>query len=553
MKFTDLITQEEILKAIEEIGYETPTPIQEKAIPEVLKRSDLRASAQTGTGKTAAFILPAVVRLAASTEKAPRGPRILVLVPTRELAMQVAVEARKYTKYLPKIKTVCVFGGAPYPPQIKDLMKPYDILIATPGRLMDHMERSRIDLSHLDMFVLDEADRMLDMGFIGAVEEIAEATPKTRQTLLFSATLKGSVMKLSSRLLNKPVEVVIESDHSSCQKIDQRMHAVDGIEHKYRLLDHLLTEEAMKQAIVFTSTKHQADKLVDKLHDLGLNAAGLHGGMRQNQRTKTLHRLRREEVRVLVATDVAARGIDVSTITHVINFDLPMSVEDYVHRIGRTGRAGASGIAISFVAPNDNGFVRQIEKFTGSQITSFVVPGFEAKVKASYVSKKSSYSGPKSSSFRSRSGERDAPRRSENRDAPRFAPRSENRDAPRFSPRSSERDAPRRDDRDFPRFAPRSPGFSNGRPSFSEKPSFSQRSERSERSERVAPRREGRDSRFSPRASEFSSPKSFEPRSGGRDAPKFGEREGGNDERPRSKFGPKRPGGARFKPSRPSR
>lgn len=382
MSFKKLGLHSGILKAIEEMGYHTPTPIQEQAIPKILGGVDLRASAQTGTGKTAAFVLPSLHRLMTPSTLPGHGPRILILVPTRELAMQVAAETIKYSRYLPRTKTVCIYGGAPYPIQNRELSRPYEILVATPGRLIDHMEQGRINFERVEMFILDEADRMLDMGFIKPVERIAAATPKTHQTLLFSATLKGNVLNLSKRLLNNPAEVSVAAEHISHENIEQRLHNVDNLDHKHRLLDHLLNDLLLNQAIVFTSTKRNADHLVDKLVEEGYRAAALHGNMNQRQRTRTLSLLRQGEIKILVATDVAARGIDVQTITHVINFDLPNNAEDYVHRIGRTGRAGAKGIALSFAAPKDRYLVREIEKFTGQRIMPHVIPGMEPQIES---------------------------------------------------------------------------------------------------------------------------------------------------------------------------
>jgi superfamily II DNA/RNA helicase len=380
MQFEEIGLHPQVLKAIKEAGYTSPTPIQAQAIPEVLKGSDLRASAQTGTGKTAAFILPCLNRLSVPSEVNGKGPRVLVLVPTRELAMQVAVEAAKYSKYIPRCKTICIYGGAPYPPQNRDLARPHEILVATPGRLIDHMEQGRIDFSRVELFILDEADRMLDMGFIQPVELIASKLPASRQTLMFSATLAPNVMKLSSKLLKNPVEVRVAQEKVSHENIDQRLYRVDSLEHKYRLLDHLLSDPDMTQTIIFTATKRQADHLVEKLANGGRNARALHGGMNQRQRTRTLKEMRQETFDILVATDVAARGIDIQTITHVINFDLPKcSMEDYVHRIGRTGRAGATGTALSFASYKEMSFVRQIEKFTGQKINPHQVPGMEPK------------------------------------------------------------------------------------------------------------------------------------------------------------------------------
>ncbi len=383
MSFKDLIEQPGILKAIEDLGYTTPTPIQKQAIPLILSGCDLRGSAQTGTGKTAAFILPALCKLAKPSTLHGRGPRVLILVPTRELAIQVAEEASKYCKYLDRVKTVCIYGGAPYPIQNRQLARPYEILVATPGRLMDHMNRGKINFSRVEMFILDEADRMLDMGFIGPVEEIAEAIPDSRQTLMFSATLKGSVMKLSERLLKNPKEITVAHDQTTHDNINQRLHHVDNIEHKYKLLDHILNDKELTQAIVFTRTKHHADQLVDKLIKKGYSAGALHGNMNQRQRTKTIMKLRQGEIRILVATDVAARGIDIPAISHVINFDLPENEEDYVHRIGRTGRAGATGIALSFATPKEMGFVRQIEKFTQQKMTPHTIVGMEPRTQSS--------------------------------------------------------------------------------------------------------------------------------------------------------------------------
>lgn len=379
MSFKDLIEEPAILKAIEDLGHHTPTPIQNQAIPLILTGCDLRATAQTGTGKTAAFILPALCKLAKPSKHPGKGPRVVILVPTRELAIQVAEEATKYTKYLDRVKTVCIYGGAPYPIQNRQLARPYEILVATPGRLMDHMDRGKINFSRVEMFILDEADRMLDMGFIGPVEEIAEAIPDARQTLMLSATLKPSVMKLSERLLKNPKEIIIARDPSQHENIQQRLHHVDNLEHKYRLLDHILSGKDITQAIVFTRTKHHADQLVDKLINKGFSAGALHGNMNQRQRTKTIIKLRQGAIRILVATDVAARGIDIPAISHVINFDLPENEEDYVHRIGRTGRAGATGIAMSFATSKEMYLVRQIEKFTHQKMSPHSIPGLEPR------------------------------------------------------------------------------------------------------------------------------------------------------------------------------
>jgi len=364
------------MKAIEEAGYTTPTPIQQQAVPEALAGHDLMASAQTGTGKTAAFTIPALQRLAEPSTMRGNGPRILVLTPTRELAAQVSDAARKYGKFL-RIRSGAIVGGMGYPQQNRLLSQPLDLLVATPGRLIDHMERGRIDFSRLEMLILDEADRMLDMGFLPDVERIAAATPSTRQTLLFSATLEGNIGKLAQKLLRTPKTIQISAQHTSHANIEQRMHYVDDLSHKNRLLQHLLSGQDVNQAIVFTSTKRHADQLADDLGAIGHKVAALHGDMKQSARNRTLTKLRHGDVRVLVATDVAARGIDISGISHVINFDMPKFAEDYVHRIGRTGRAGNTGTAISLVSGSDRPVLGHIERFTGKRLEAHIIPGFE--------------------------------------------------------------------------------------------------------------------------------------------------------------------------------
>ncbi|MBS0498638.1 MAG: DEAD/DEAH box helicase [Proteobacteria bacterium] len=391
MSFEDLNLHPSIIKAITEAGYTAPTPIQKQAIPELIAGHDVMASAQTGTGKTAAFMLPALHLLATPSQVRSRGPRILVLTPTRELALQVSEAAKKYGKYLPRINVVSILGGMPYPLQNKLLSQTVDILVATPGRLIDHIQRGRIDFKRLQMLVLDEADRMLDMGFIEDVETIAAATPATRQTLLFSATLDNAIDKVAVKLLKTPKRIQVATQKAKLDNIEQRLHYADDMSHKNRLLDHVLRDEKVKQAIVFTATKRDADTLADNLYAQGFSAAALHGDMNQRERTRTLTRLRNGGLQVLVATDVAARGIDVADITHVINFDLPKFAEDYVHRIGRTGRAGASGIAVSFASNKDSAHLSKIERYTGQRIASHIIPGLEPRIKPRFQS-----NGPKS-------------------------------------------------------------------------------------------------------------------------------------------------------------
>ncbi|MCC7327223.1 MAG: DEAD/DEAH box helicase [Burkholderiales bacterium] len=387
MHFTELNLAPQLLEALEACGYDVPTPIQAQTIPALLAGRDVIGSAQTGTGKTAAFVLPALQRLAAQPALPPRhrmvsAPRVLVLAPTRELAQQVAEQVVRYGQRL-RVTSVCLYGGAPYPVQNRQLQRGADFLVATPGRLLDHIERGRVDLSRLEVLVLDEADRMLDMGFIDDVERICALTPATRQTVLFSATYAGAIGRLAAKLTRDPVRVDIRAEQAAPVAIEQRVHFVDDRSHKYRMLDHLLADVGMRQSIVFIATKRDAEALAVKLQGEGHAAAALHGDMNQYERNRTLNDLRRGGVRTLVATDVAARGIDVPGLTHVINFDLPRQAEDYVHRIGRTGRAGATGIAVSFANHAERGTIRTIERFTGATIPAHVIPGLEPRVRAS--------------------------------------------------------------------------------------------------------------------------------------------------------------------------
>ncbi len=380
MSFASLNLNANILKAIADTGYTEPTPIQAQAIPEILAGRDLMASSQTGSGKTAAFTLPVLNRLATPSAMPGKGPRVLVLTPTRELAQQVCDAATKYGKNM-RFKIISILGGMPYPVQNRLLSNYVDILVATPGRLIDHIERGRIDFSRLEVLILDEADRMLDMGFVDDVERIAQATPKTRQTLLFSATLDGVVGNLASRLLKDPMRISVSATKDKHENIEQRMMFADDVAHKNKLLSHLLTDVDMNQALVFTATKRDADSLADRLSAQGLSVAALHGDMSQRERNRTLLNMRNGNVRVLVATDVAARGLDVRGISHVINFDLPKFAEDYVHRIGRTGRGGSSGIAISFASNRDAILLKRIERYTEQNIKMHTIEGLEPKYK----------------------------------------------------------------------------------------------------------------------------------------------------------------------------
>ncbi|MBD3767953.1 MAG: DEAD/DEAH box helicase [Gammaproteobacteria bacterium] len=359
----------------------TPTPIQMQGIPMLLDGKDLIACAPTGTGKTAAFMLPALQRLLTPAINNGRGPRVVVLCPTRELAQQVSKAAMMMAGKLPRMKTVCVTGGEPFRDQLRNIGMPHEIIVATPGRLLDHISRGKIDLSRVEMFVLDEADRMLDMGFSDDVQAISDRLPKNHQTICFSATFDDSVKSFASKLLNEPEWLQVAAIKPSHETIAQQVHYSDGLEHKRALLNHWLAKDEIGQAVVFTATKRDAEELAMSLRDAGISADPLHGDMVQRQRTKMIQRMRTGDTQVLVATDVAARGIDVPGITHVFNFDLPKFAEDYVHRIGRTGRAGRSGTAVSFVSRTDVQSLSRIEKLMKKRIEATEIEGLEPRFK----------------------------------------------------------------------------------------------------------------------------------------------------------------------------
>jgi len=382
LSFKALDLDPNILRAIEDCGFESPSEIQAKAIPPVLDGRDLMASAPTGTGKTAAFVLPAFHQLMLSNQTSEentakgRAPRVLILTPTRELANQVVKNTRDFGKYT-RMHSALLVGGVPYPAQIKSLRRGVDFIIATPGRLIDHMKSDRIDFSKLELLILDEADRMLDMGFLEDVKKIAAATPKERQTLLFSATLEGPIQKVANQLLKDPVKVQVAGVKEKHDSIQQYIHQADDFRHKMNLLRSSLDNEEVNQAIIFTATKKGADDMATRLREEGHNVAALHGDLRMSQRLRVVDRMQKNNLKFLVATDVAARGLDVKGITHVINFDLPMAAEDYIHRIGRTGRGGSTGTALSLVGPNDWEVLSRIEKLTGQAVERRVIDGME--------------------------------------------------------------------------------------------------------------------------------------------------------------------------------
>jgi ATP-dependent RNA helicase RhlE len=368
--FSELQISEPLLRAIKERNYLTPTPIQAQAIPHLLQGRDLLGIAQTGTGKTAAFALPILQRLGPSRDRAAGLPRALILTPTRELALQIADSFRAYGRYLP-LRHAIAYGGVGHKPQIDALARGADILVATPGRLLDLMQMRHVRFDRLEVFVLDEADRMLDMGFLRDVKRIIAALPKKRQTLLFSATMPEDITELSRTLLDQPVRVEVTPAASTVELVDQRVMFVAKSD-KRLLLKDVLKDPAFSRCLIFARTKHGANRIAEQLERDRVNATAIHGNKSQSARQRALEGFRNGDIRVLVATDIAARGLDIQGITHVINFDLPEVAEGYVHRIGRTARAGAAGIALSFCDPAERDLLRDIEKLTRCKIA--IVP-----------------------------------------------------------------------------------------------------------------------------------------------------------------------------------
>ncbi|MFK5882642.1 MAG: DEAD/DEAH box helicase [Sulfurospirillum sp.] len=376
MSFTTLGLSKPILRAIKDEGYDKPTPIQEKAIPVILKGKDVLAGAQTGTGKTAGFTLPLLQLLSTNSKKrVSKQVRALILTPTRELAAQVGESVKTYGKYLP-LKSSIVFGGVGINPQISTLRGGLDILVATPGRLLDHVSQRTVDLSHVEYLILDEADRMLDMGFIHDIKKVLAILPKKKQTLLFSATFSNEIKKLADNLLNAPILIEVAKRNATAKDIRQIIHPVDKTK-KQDLLTHLIKSEKWKQVLVFTRTKHGANRLSKQLVMDGISSAAIHGNKSQGARTKALADFKKGAVSVLVATDIAARGIDIEQLPNVVNFELPNISEDYIHRIGRTGRAGNGGIASSLVCVDELEYLRGIEKLTKQKIKKVTIDGYE--------------------------------------------------------------------------------------------------------------------------------------------------------------------------------
>ena len=387
MSFATLGLSDAIVRAVTEQGYTTPTPIQAQAIPAVLGGGDLLAGAQTGTGKTAGFTLPLLQRLstdavgaALKSKTSPRAVRALILAPTRELAAQVEESVRLYGKYT-NLNSAVIFGGVGINPQIKLLKHGVDILVATPGRLLDHVGQRTVDLSKVEILILDEADRMLDMGFIRDIKKVLAVLPPKRQNLLFSATFSDDIKALADKLLDNPASIEVARRNSTVEVIAQKIHPVDR-DKKHPMLSHLIKENDWHQVLVFTRTKHGANKLVEQLGKDGIGAMAIHGNKSQSARTKALAEFKDGSLQVLVATDIAARGIDIDQLPHVVNYDLPNVPEDFVHRIGRTGRAGATGEAVSLVCVDEHQMLKDIEKLIKQTLPRHVIPGFEPDMNA---------------------------------------------------------------------------------------------------------------------------------------------------------------------------
>ena len=381
MSFQSLGLSDALLKAISKKGYATPSPIQEKAIPPVLEGRDVLASAQTGTGKTAGFTLPLLHYLSENPKAKFRPIRALILTPTRELAAQVYESVKDYSEFL-NIRSAVIFGGVNQKPQVATLRKGVDVLVATPGRLLDLQSQNLLSIKRVEIFVLDEADRMLDMGFLRDIERVMKLMPNKRQNLMFSATFSKDIRKLANSILNQPVQVEATPENSTVEAISQKVYRV-AKNKKTGLIIKLISEGNWKQALVFTRTKHGANRLTKKMISAGISAAAIHGNKSQGARTKALAGFKKGSVRVLVATDIAARGLDIPLLPHVVNFELPNISEDYVHRIGRTGRAGANGQAVSLVSADETLYLKNIEKLIGERIDVEIIEGFEPDPNAS--------------------------------------------------------------------------------------------------------------------------------------------------------------------------
>ncbi len=386
MLFNELGLSADLLRAVEEQGYESPTPIQREAIPHILEGHDILAGAQTGTGKTAGFTLP-MLQILGDTPSGPRRIRALILTPTRELAAQVNESVQTYGKYRP-VRAMEIYGGVSARPQITKIKRGVDVVIATPGRLLDHVRQGNIDLSFVEMFVLDEADRMLDMGFIRDIKQIIKQLPKERQNMLFSATFSKEIRELANNLLDNPAEIQVAARNATVDRVEQLVYPVDK-DRKRELLSEMIGRGNWQQVLVFMRTKHGSNRLAKQLNQDGITTDAIHGGKGQGARTRALHDFKAGKVRVLVATDIAARGLDIEKLPHVVNFELPHVPEDYVHRIGRTARAGQDGTAISLVCIDEQKLLKDIETLLKRGIQKEFVPGYEVdkRIKAEPVQK----------------------------------------------------------------------------------------------------------------------------------------------------------------------
>jgi superfamily II DNA/RNA helicase len=563
--FADFSLDESLTQALDALGFTTPTPVQEQAIPAALEGKDLLVSSQTGSGKTAAFLLPTLNALASEDTfvpfkermKAVTQPSILVISPTRELAQQVCQDAIAFVRHMKGVRIAAIMGGMPFGKQIQQL-KGAQVVVATPGRLLDLVNRRQIKLDKVDALIVDEADRMLDLGFSEDLEAIGDLAANRKQTLMFSATFAPRIITLAERMMNDPMRISIETGHSTNTDITQTLHWTDGFEHKKKLLTHWLNEEDVDQAVVFASTQEDTDMLAEELAEAGLSVVALHGAMPQTVRNRRLRSIREGRAKILVATDVAARGLDVPTISHVINFGLPMKNEDYVHRIGRTGRAGRTGKAITLATYRERGKIRALEDFLDARLNVSEIEGLEPSPPPARGSRdgagrgrgrdggrggRGGFGGGRrfegESNFKRREGGDDRPRRSFD-DKPRGERPAFNEDRPRRDfgdrPQRSFDDRPRRDFGDRP--APRREGGFGDRPqrSFDDRP-------RRDFGDRPAPRREGG---FGDR------PRSNDDNRGNRVDYKPA-REGGYGDRPKRDFGDRparREGGFGDRPAR---
>ncbi|WP_180040676.1 DEAD/DEAH box helicase [Acinetobacter sp. YH12100] len=534
--FADFSLDESLTQALDALGFTTPTPVQEQAIPAALEGKDLLVSSQTGSGKTAAFLLPTLNALASQDTlvpfkdrmKAVTQPNILVISPTRELAQQVCQDAIAFVRHMKGVRIAAIMGGMPFGKQIQQL-KGAQVVVATPGRLLDLVNRRQIKLDKVDALIVDEADRMLDLGFSEDLEAIGELAANRKQTLMFSATFAPRIITLAERMMNDPLRISIETGHSTNTDITQTLHWTDGFEHKKKLLTHWLNEEDVDQAVVFASTQEDTDMLAEELAEAGLSVVALHGAMPQTVRNRRLRSIREGRAKILVATDVAARGLDVPTISHVINFGLPMKNEDYVHRIGRTGRAGRTGKAITLATYRERGKIRALEDFLDARLNVSEIEGLEPSPPPARGSRdgagrgrgrdgggrrdggRGGFGGGRrfegESNFKRREGGDDRPRRSFD-------------DKPRGERPAFGEDRPRRDFGDRP--APRREGGFGDRPqrSFDDRP-------KRDFGDRPAPRREGGFGDRPQRSFDDRPKRDF----GDRPAPR---REGGFGDRPRS-------------------